>query len=137
MIVKANELRIGNYFTFAILYTVKVTGIKKHDIIDPKKGTWQNTVWFKGDGASGNDRIEALMPIRIDEKWLRKFEFKKHEFYSEDCPIFEMDDILFDLKTFTVSLLADDPFCVHVVKQKIYYVHQLQNLYYALKEKIL
>lgn len=104
--MKASELRIGNY--------VKTN----HDFV------------IKSYSAEGLynivKRIDEYKPIPLTEEWLLKFGLKqsntdKKRFYilGTDIYIFNESKIFFNAGSSNLSI-------------QLYYVHQLQNLYFAL-----
>ena len=123
--MKANELRIGNYvncpkdgqnpFRIDLLDFVSC-GIGKFGMIYDK--SVHPLTWY----------LQDLQPIPLTEEWLLRFGF------NFDNGQYELGDIVFQLEKneFQVVLIADDPGCAHFVKYKYKYVHQLQNLYFAL-----
>jgi hypothetical protein len=110
--MKAEELRIGNY--------VK-------DIHSSDKGYWKVVSLTERLCKFGVYRIkyDQLVPIPLTEEWLLKFGF--------------IHTVAFHLGNFMVGWNADDfvndvySFAFdHKILCKLKYVHQLQNLYYAL-----
>lgn len=102
--MKANELRIGNW--------VKWPGEK-----EPNEVQWQHGHWlgvFKGN-------YSFPEPIPLTEEWLLKFGFKKigNQFIIENGRITLTDDIKYG-NQFIYEFTS------------LVYVHQLQNLYFAL-----
>jgi regulatory protein YycH of two-component signal transduction system YycFG len=77
--------------------------------------------------------IEYMTGIPLTQEWILKFGGEK----SSDS--FMFDDIVIEFSTtnnnIKVLLIADDPYCAHKVTNEIKYVHQFQNLYFALKGK--
>lgn len=103
--MKANELRIGNYVKLP--YGVE-------DVVnvgDPEGG---------GDTVNGY-RIEKCKPIPLTEEWLIKFGFEKTSLHylKKDGFIIQSEKDYFEC------------FLGNVVV-KLQYLHQLQNLYFAL-----
>ena len=115
--MKATELRIGNYYQYAgdngIIYT-QVKEIK------------HNQFGLLGDFDGTN--FEICKPIPLTEEWLVKFGFEKtyddFNWYIKGNYCFsflkELDLIVFKIKIQTVGICT------------IKYVHQAQNLYFAL-----
>lgn len=119
--MKANELRIGN-----LLYYGK-------DLI---KVSASDFAVFELYESKGQDH--PYKPILITEEWLLKFGFE----IDEDC------DLIYNYpyKASWITVCLGDNFHVGIVKDKshialmdafthIQYVHQLQNLYFALTEE--
>jgi hypothetical protein len=123
--MKAQELRIGNYHLYHIV-----------DKLD-ERGEYDEVCQIDIEDLRILDRFDSpeYKPIPLSEEWLLKLGFKDCPGYSQRGTYFELDDIFICLTDFSVSLIADDPYCAHKVKQKIEYVHQLQNLYSALTGK--
>jgi hypothetical protein len=118
--MKASELRIGNLIinpNSGITFIEKVFNINSNAINE-----------FYEQGGSVRLPLDYIQPIPLTEEWLLNAGFK--EAYTAN---YIKDDIGIYLGDFTVTLEADDPYCSHNVSQKIQYVHQLQNLYFALK----
>jgi hypothetical protein len=116
--MEATELRIGNLVNYLII-----------DEMDERKK------WFEVSEIDYDDlRIiqnkhevnQDYQPIELTEEWLLKFGFilNSNRYY--------LGDIVYEFINYTISLTADDPYCSHEVKNKIKYVHELQNLYFAL-----
>lgn len=107
--MKANELRIGNYvndkYADGTLYEVQV-GIQQ--------------IEYPHD----------CQPIKLNEEWIEKFGFKKDYEY-------------FNLKELSIKLINDDwVYCFYMYDDYhsvnsaiaiIQHVHDLQNLYFAIK----
>jgi hypothetical protein len=125
----AQELRIGNYI---------------NDINHPERecqvfrltcGTDYNIAYSYGkcyEDGYANDKLDQLQPIPLTEEWLLKFGWNYHK--SEDCVYYShswgkngMEIIVKDYhyKGFELEL-GKARF------KSIEYVHQLQNLYFAL-----
>ena len=104
--IQANELRIGNF-------------IEKKEITYSGLKTLTHAIEIK-DLA----HYESFEPILITEEWLLKFGFKK-------CPSFKS---LYYIGTFLNIILGSE--IVFEINDRpigeIKYVHQLQNLVYAL-----
>ena len=110
--MKQTELRIGNYvMNDRIVNTVTSIG---------KRSIGQITT-------QGNDilsRTELIKPIPITEEWLIKFGFEKRT----------PDGYYFDKGRMSINL-PDVYYKINFTLVKIYYIHQLQNLYFALTNK--
>ena len=115
--MKATELRIGNYYQYAgdngIIYTqVKEIKHNQFGLLSDFDGT----------------NFEICKPIPLTEEWLVKFGFEKTyddlNWYIKGNYCFsflkELDLIVFKIKFQTVGICT------------IKYVHQAQNLYFAL-----
>lgn len=104
--MKANEIRIGNLIVESLSF-----GSDKV---------------IKVDSNIFNRRIDEFIPIPLTEEWLLKFGLKqsttdKKRFYilGTDIYIFNESKIFFNAGSSNLSI-------------QLYYVHQLQNLYFAL-----
>ncbi|MCE3278008.1 MAG: hypothetical protein K0S44_199 [Bacteroidetes bacterium] len=121
--IKLNELRLGNYVQPDKDHLNQFHGVGLVTLIQEEKFTVSNHYpgkWFE--------------PISITEEWLVKFGFKQ----DQDCvlglyPIKYFDDLTaWRTKChFAVSSFGDDPY-YDLDVPNIKFVHQLQNLYYAL-----
>ena len=108
--IKANELRIGNF----------VTAIRcdNSQIIDQVKQLHESYVMTKFDW----DKVE---PIPLDEEWLLKFGIKLNKsFYNYEFEIEKWKD------EFIMTISFNHESGGFVIGLK--HVHQLQNLYFAL-----
>lgn len=108
-----NELRIGNWIT-SFDYQVQLTV----DILKAIKSGYMGGAPFS--------------PIQLNEEWLKRFGFDlvttskaNYYFYKDDTLRFA-----FDKKSLLHCSIGDDGH--GVMYQIIKYVHQLQNLYFAL-----
>lgn len=131
--MKTNELRIGNF----ILYKKKTERIAMISDID--------CCIFESENFSEYIDFKDVSPIPLTEDWLKKFGFKSVEYpegtiderekYKEnagkhwfwripDCPI------NLRIKEGMKLLILES-----INLEHIKYVHQLQNLYFALTEK--
>lgn len=106
--MKAEELRIGNYYAIAENDGIKYKQVKW--LINSSNG------FFSGD----DNLTYAAKSIPLTEEWLRRFEYDKTneiEWQGHYHQIEELSQGLFTDKRYGI-----------VIK----YVHQLQNLYFAL-----
>ena len=110
--MKANELRIGNL-------------IKHHDKTITVAGIVRNTIYYESKELCFDSNIgeyNPFQPIQLTEEWLLKFGFVEefeNKFYKDSIAIevFENECILY---------------IGYFVDLAINYVHQLQNLHFAL-----
>ena len=115
--MKASELRIGNYIQFRHTETpVKIT---LGDFVREYK----------------NEHLEDYEPIPLTEEWLVKFGFEKvtdFQFSIDDSYLtLKVEDDNWDelcMDVFIMTLDMHKPFYITCIE----YVHQLQNLYFAL-----
>ena len=116
--MKANELRIGNYVLIdgdlTEVESINKTGIQLSCDINP-------------DGKPiiiENDLDETITPIPLTEEWLVRFGFgKRGIWFKNETP----HSIAFDNDKFWFMGLV-----LPIGGIEIKYVHQLQNLYFAL-----
>lgn len=142
--IKANELRIGNY--------AALTEEAKEDfsnIIGEKINDYFDVTFFNSDGVDfdGFDfTFDELKPIPLTEEWLIRFGFEKFsqsEMYGED--FVDTHGWECEYKNGNLAMLKpssrsnwgekQNSFSVlglSYVNLWIDYVHQLQNLYFAL-----
>jgi hypothetical protein len=110
--MKENELRVGVYIYYCEeVFEVDAECIKMH---------------------MGDDLDDAYRPIPLTEKWLLKFlEVKKFGF-TIYLPLTNLKaEIHFEMyKNDIVSIIKSD--FAELILDPIKYVHQLQNLYFAL-----
>jgi hypothetical protein len=111
----AKELRIGNYVLFNDNTEVKINDIGN---------AWHTHLPIKDDGfnwVSPKTRVKKYRPIPLTEEWLRKFGFESYykngsEYQNKNMYLVKNGDIWQNLK----------------IGVNLKYVHQLQNLYFAL-----
>lgn len=116
--MKATELRIGNYYQYAgnggIIYTqVQAIKYNQFGLLSDFNGT----------------NFEICKPIELTEEWLSNFGFE----FSRD-PESNYYEKTFDFTAFYKVVIerkiGSDVFCFSTTQ--LIYVHQLQNLYFAL-----
>jgi hypothetical protein len=123
--IQANELRIGNLVDIGKEFNI----LELVDFVDMYE----------------NNTLEHYQPIPLTEDWLLKFGFEStyEEFDEEDFPCvveywlftdsvtkFEID---YATKTgYTVNIANVPTGHALIIRRKLEYVHQLQNLYFAL-----
>ncbi|MDV3583431.1 hypothetical protein CMU85_18180 [Elizabethkingia anophelis] len=103
--MEGKELRIGNYL---------------HD----RKGNLCKVIELREDGIYAPAISEAITglpnkPIELTEEWLLKFGFEKHG--SKWCH-----------SVLSTNIIKGNGFYMNYVNKEIKYVHELQNLFYAL-----
>lgn len=133
--MRSNELRIGNIIGDTLLNTVVVT-------IDVLKTIDDHTSPIGEDG--------VYKPMPLTEEWLLKFGFKKRRELSPlKTPIYYISDIDIDYcfyyadfrddygfyVVFTDSPDPKDQNTMYPVSFGLKYIHQLQNIYFALTEE--
>jgi hypothetical protein len=113
--IKLNELRVGNYISALGKTTTQVEGFCIWD------GLIQNSDFAERDG-------EDFDEIFLTEEWLIKLGFQ-----SEEAFCYELDDISINTSR---ELIWVHTKCKNNVELDMpEYVHQLQNLYFALTGK--
>lgn len=112
--IKASELRIGNWVSNGEIPT-KIDGLNKSAYLDP------DGVWYY---------FGSIYPIPINETWLIRIGFNKESKPSSALEAF---------RVYTKDIIVYNTSHGHFWLNKSYgwfdepvYVHQLQNLYYAL-----
>lgn len=131
--MEASELRIGNWVS-----------------VDTATGGWwvdhHITAWDFHKSAAGTLLCEAAEPIPLTEKWLVDFGFKKFEptgslalLYIKSIHEFDLKKLViyFDRTYFTVAF-ADyytGKEKTELFPMKYKYIHQLQNLFFAITGK--
>ena len=122
--MKATELRIGNW----VLEPMKSKGIV----------SWGQCQIFHGDFKLCESNPELYKPIPLTEEWLKKFGLEQqgsHEQDGENFIEFGIDD-RFSITCLRRSGVFEMDYDVGYSQQTrtLKYVHQLQNLYFALTE---
>lgn len=116
--MEAKELRIGNYFQDYEGIVFNVHGISIGEV--------ENTVWYANEFGFYLDEGE-YRPVVLTEEWLRKLGFKE----LKDTDI----DTWWKLG-WIINKDADGKwFTVKGDKVILDYVHELQNLYFAITKK--
>ncbi len=123
--MEAKDLRIGNYLE--LLGEIrKVEGIFNL----PKR---KEMYWIKCEGII-DTKIIHCEPIPLTEEWLLKFGFEWEDVESKTNG--ETDKMLFKdillMKRHHNDLWAACPYGYLISPHRTLYVHQLQNLYFAL-----
>jgi hypothetical protein len=139
--MKTNELRIGNFVKLGKKKnTLEVYGVKSFDVGIEGISNELNVYLMDKKYIYNVVSDEDIKPIKITEEWLLKFGFKKTDnkymdnyiipistgywhsvnYDNEDCEWYYNNDY-------------SDASCYYVASIK--YVHQLQNLYFALTRK--
>ena len=116
--MKANELRIGNLIYGVSDRIEKITYITERYV---------KTNLIKIEAESQILGIEHLQPIPLTEEWLLKLGFRTEENYS-----FELDNISINTKRELMWIFTKCKNNVVVGLDLTEYVHELQNIYFAL-----
>jgi len=136
--MKPKDLRIGNYIKGiyeteidrgnAIIEDVEIDEVVRVVVID-SVGISDYSIWIE-DGT--REEYDSFEPIPLTEEWLLKFGWGRGEYdyeyeYADNVSL-KNAVLLYDYKNqvFTLELSSDQ------LEIKLYHVHQLQNLYFAL-----
>lgn len=128
MELKANELRIGNLI----------------NVLNPNTDVWNieatkgKTIMILQEKKGHHLLINNLKPIPLTEEWLLKFGFEetnaKENLDREWCVDYEIENCNFIInynKTLNIFYFSFSN-GINWINIEIYYIHQLQNLYFAL-----
>lgn len=120
-----NELRIGNWISLHGKI-IQIDGIAMGCI---------NPFWATGEVFDDGFVLDA-QPIPLDESWLIRAGFEKHDTEWRLCPCAEIQIIVFNEGAYNGVMFYTRT--IHTDYTPIYcgkhinYIHQLQNLYFAL-----
>jgi hypothetical protein len=150
--INAEELRLNNLVKCSVSNdygTYQVTAIGGWERTYDKKDKYKNT--FKDeriifiDRCTTNSKGEPfceskIKPIKLTEEWLLKFGFKWEDKYKIHCgrDLPDGNTLIFyfsngEITNTQIYNAFDQPQVI--IFRPIKYVHQLQNLYYALTSK--
>ena len=115
--MKAHELRIGNLVNYQTA---------EGDILVARID-WQDLKWISKDEKGFNIAHSA---IPLTEEWLLKFGFEEYEFEDEIFGYVLNDFGYVNEFQFRIRIFID--FEGILIQKPIKFVHQLQNLYFAL-----
>ena len=135
--IRANELRIGNFVSVNKGFEMLVHSIYKDDtlyldFIPP----------LVNEGDIWEEDVSDVSPIKLTEEWLEKFGFLKlkgvkRKFYSQMTHI--KDDFFVGTRDKRACDYKKGKSLVYVCHGDniidLYYVHQLQNLFFSLTGK--
>ena len=131
--IKTNELRIGNFVSINNGFEMLVHSIFQND-----------TVYLDfipplvNEGDIWEEDFKDINPIPLTEEWFLKFGFKKnkHENLILNLELDRKLEIIETKEGFYIELVQLPELSCEdiqfIVLRKIEYVHQLQNLYFAL-----
>lgn len=126
--MKANELRIGNYVN-----TISSKAL-------PVFGVFRETIWLDCGDYNVDHNIEEIYPILLTEEWLKKFGCLDNPMIGDTKINYwnrEMDFSI-DVDIVSSSNGVQPMFYYLLAKNRrkhLVYVHDLQNLHFALKGK--
>ena len=133
--MKSTELRLGNYFNpidrsnqvhlplTGFIFKVLKIGIFDVEAIQFDKHPAQVE---KYDFFPTND----TSPILLSEEWLLKLGFERK--YNNDKPVWVINHYMFLDFSFHISAKESGFFSFNCFLKELKYVHELQNLYFAL-----
>ena len=127
--MKASELRIGNLVDLGNRIA-KVIEINHLACVVVDLEETQDTI----------EDYERTKPIPLTEEWLLKFGFKKQDYKMSGCFIYKLGNIII-MNSFRDNGRKDMGITVEGISPPtwsladLYFVHQLQNLYFALTGK--
>lgn len=125
--MNAKDLRIGNYINY-FNKAVKVNGISKNMMDATSMVGRIDGEFINGNGTVSNEP-NAFDGIRLTDEWLLKFGFYSDIIFEGDSPIYTLEGNDFNIDFHTLQPI-DSGF--PIANYKIKYIHQLQNLYFAL-----
>jgi hypothetical protein len=126
--MKANEFRIGNYIQIEEVSEEKESGekyiIRDYEVIEVDSEIIRN---FE---ENDNFLIYKYSPIPLTEEWLFKFGFVKqlHEYIKGDYCL----SLIYDTTSWLLAEFDYNTDAFVYIGTNLDYVHQLQNLYFAL-----
>ena len=127
--MKKTELRIGNFVGIKET-ALHADGCNHSEAIFEIEEIKKDVVQFKGYHA--NEYYKDLKPIPLTEQWLLDFGFKDEiGYYSKGAFLISLaDDASCFFKDGRVSFKS-----MVIIENQPKYVHQLQNLYFALMQE--
>jgi len=116
--MEAKELRIGNFVSDKINRCISIQEVRQ-----------DHYVFTLANGSKIKYHINSAKPIPLTEDWLLKFGFKSVSLGEYQLGSILLDNEYTDKGVFNIS---DGDHCL---SSNVLYVHQLQNLYFALKQQ--
>lgn len=125
--INAKELRVGNKVSILQGFEVEVVGIYEDEILTDFEGN---------EGDYFNDKEEDVSGILLTEEWLLKYGFYKREYQIDGCDVYQKGQ-------WRVALNYEQEYFVlydRIISPtwellRLKYVHQLQNLFFALTDE--
>lgn len=128
-IMEAKELRIGNYVLDDTTESIMVV----HRLESKKYTEWNSgdeySIVCLQNGTEKTFYEGYFKPIQLTEEILLKCGFEKGSNIIGDCYYIEHD---FGVSDFVLNITKTSNFEIYELDLKIDYLHQLQNLYFAL-----
>jgi len=136
--IKGNELRLGNYF----INGEGCYGVMPGQVDTVESIGYRGVNKWQDMGASGVCPFEKAQPIPLTHEWLLKLGFRKSIHSRDEIRVEYVHDLLGANKSFSFSGIrqignwlvasATPNFSVTINFSTIEYVHQLQNVTFAL-----
>lgn len=138
--MNASELRIGNWINYPRYWgdrPIRVTGISVVDRRDDHTGIYEEFLYLLGNDFLTDENFDSFVeykqgvispeeanPIPLTEEWLLKFGFGKENGYPYKFPngVLKIRNGVYFFKHNDIEI-------------DLHFVHQLQNLYFALTGK--
>jgi hypothetical protein len=114
--MKANELRVGNWVNDELYGDFQIVGLINFK--DGNQSAYKSLEYYPQ-----SQDTDKLNPIPLTEEWLLKFGFEKTFITKIHCN--------FNKGTFSL-LKRDNHIQIWYENINVQYVHQLQNLYFAI-----
>lgn len=123
--IKPNEIRIGNYLSYdedATVFTVKEISETGFSVVSKTEDTWIDAFQFSG--------------VRLTERWLKKFGFlqkftDKELWHNNKILTWRLKYSDIEKAAFFISDVYPELGFGVSFGPRIEYVHQLQNIYFA------
>jgi hypothetical protein len=135
--MRASELRIGNlvtdkfYDSFKTVIEIESVDEKGVNLSIEDDGRWAELAdrWIEPEY-----RIDLLFGIPLTEEWLLKFRFKEYKDFGHKTGCFDYINYGFSylIDTKKIRIMHKGNNISHILQHEVHYVHQLQNLYFAL-----
>jgi hypothetical protein len=116
--MKANELRIGNYYYGDVLFPSEYNVITANDLVE----------------LDSDPLDDYYQPLPLTQEWLLRFGFQKDGVFDKFFTYLPIPDLCMDKLSFRVNegFICYESIKYRTLLKHIQYVHQLQNLYFAL-----
>lgn len=142
--MEAKELRIGNWITYPKYcgeIPIRVTGVSVVDRRDDQSGIYEEYLYILANDFLTENNFDAFIdykggvinpenakPLSLTEEWLLKFGFNKDgaSYFHDKISYIQIDAYVCNGN---FGYCLDDERGIYL---EIIYVHQIQNLYFAL-----